>query len=102
MRLYKNFIKLVDITCQFRGCTKAKANTSSLITGLLQYFVNVLLRLQPAVFKTVFKGILVAALLVDAVRVECGVKMDVSTPESSRTALTRRLIVSLDTFCVAF
>ena len=40
------------------------------------------LRLQPAVFKTLFKGPLVAALLVDTARVECGVKMDVSTPES--------------------
>ena len=38
-----------------------------------------------------------AALLVDAARVECGVQMDVSTPESPRTALTQHPIASLVT-----
>ena len=89
-------------TCQFGGCTTAEATTPSLVTGLLQYVAEVLLRLQPAVFRIVFEGILLAALLVDVAHVECGVKMDVSTPESSRAALTQRLIVSLDTFLCGF
>ena len=63
---------------------------------------KVLLRLQPAVLKIVFKGILVAALLFEATRVECGVKMDVSTPESSRAALTQRLTVSLSALLCGF
>ena len=41
-------------------------------------------------------------MLFEATRVECGVKMDVSTPESSRAALTQRLIVSLDTLLCGF